>query len=339
MLLSICIPSYNRFDNLQKIIDSILKCKLDDYQIVIHDNNSPESILKKVDIYNSKKVVIKTSRCSILPNDNYVRTLASEDSKYSLLLFDKDYLDGKYLQEFITVLKNNQSITGGYCNLNKYSGSNGYIIKRFNPKDCYIQHHPSGYFFRNDIILEDKSVSSIEFQRCAFYADMLLTRCFVNGPILYFDYPMIFTETLDNARKIKSYSYSESNKNLYFSVENRIKQFEMFVIHLNTLKFDLNNKKKIVYHLYFQTLHSITIDLKDIYSNSDICQHYRTHTEDISFNMMIKNVKIFDKYILRCQFIKDLCDSKRKMIIKGNVYIRLAIIKDIMKNCVKSHKG
>ena len=44
MVLSICIPSYNRLDELKKLLCSISKAKSDEFEVVVVDNGSSDDI-------------------------------------------------------------------------------------------------------------------------------------------------------------------------------------------------------------------------------------------------------------------------------------------------------
>ena len=58
MLLSICIPSYNRFEKLDKTIREILRAETKKFEIVIVDNCSPRNIEEYITCIDDPRVRI-----------------------------------------------------------------------------------------------------------------------------------------------------------------------------------------------------------------------------------------------------------------------------------------
>ena len=54
MLLSICIPTYNRPENLKNCLDSIAKQVCTDFEVCISDNASKVDIAKTIQPYKKK---------------------------------------------------------------------------------------------------------------------------------------------------------------------------------------------------------------------------------------------------------------------------------------------
>ena len=71
MVLSICIPSYNRLDELKKLLCSISKAKSDEFEVVVVDNGSSDDI-DFIKINDDRIRVIKRDLVSRCQNEKYL---------------------------------------------------------------------------------------------------------------------------------------------------------------------------------------------------------------------------------------------------------------------------
>lgn len=64
-LLSICIPTYNRYDKLRPMLMQLLSCKRPDFEVVIQDNCSTDGT-------RNLKDDIKDSRVKLIENPSNI---------------------------------------------------------------------------------------------------------------------------------------------------------------------------------------------------------------------------------------------------------------------------
>ena len=112
IVLSICIPSYNRFYNLEKCVHSVLSSKSNEFEIVIVDNQSPKNINETLNFYDSRLRIVNRTE-SVDGKLNVGNCVYYSKGKYTMLCLDKDRVDGRYIDEFIEALKSDDSICGG----------------------------------------------------------------------------------------------------------------------------------------------------------------------------------------------------------------------------------
>jgi glycosyltransferase involved in cell wall biosynthesis len=119
-LLSICIPTYNRINDLSYNIRILIKIIEDndlynDIIILISDNCSPdhtESIITE-EIKSFPKVQIELFRQStnIGGPNNMVFILNKATTEYCMLLGDDDYINADYLIRVLSEIRNNKKLT------------------------------------------------------------------------------------------------------------------------------------------------------------------------------------------------------------------------------------
>jgi glycosyltransferase involved in cell wall biosynthesis len=102
MLLSIVTLSYNRPEQIERILKNLIKSDPGDYNLIIKDDCSPrQSEIEKVVESYANKVKFEIIFHKNITNLGYDRNLLDAfniiDSDYIFLLSDDDYIDGEYL--------------------------------------------------------------------------------------------------------------------------------------------------------------------------------------------------------------------------------------------------
>ena len=137
MILSICIPSYNRLNCLDNCLNSILIASKNvdnfDFEVCVSDNNSAKDPIEIINKYKKnfkitynrnkenlgfalnaiKTVDISTGKYAwlignddlILPNTlNELKTIFRENSDIEFFFINSYYLNSKYLENFLILL-------------------------------------------------------------------------------------------------------------------------------------------------------------------------------------------------------------------------------------------
>lgn len=135
VLLSICIPSYNRSELLKRLTEQLLVLKSNKIEFVFLDDCSSD---KKVIKY-LQEVKQRDSRVSVYENEqnigitkNYYLCLQHATGKYAMLLSNEDQIPDNFEQVVIPLLEDNN-----------YNALYGYL-KRLSPEHyAYKDEHPT----------------------------------------------------------------------------------------------------------------------------------------------------------------------------------------------------
>jgi glycosyltransferase involved in cell wall biosynthesis len=141
-LVSIIIPTYNRFDELKKAVKSCFNNKNNIEVIIINDCSSdPE--YKNINKYYSSYSNIKVINNDINKGPALSRNIGFNNSngKYITLLDDDDLLHSSYISECLSIIDNYDFIIPNYLLINETSNK---IINVFNNlififRDNYIE--------------------------------------------------------------------------------------------------------------------------------------------------------------------------------------------------------
>lgn len=319
LILSICIPSYNRFRVLQKNLNSILESNSMQFEVIVVDNCSPEDICQGLDISDPRVRIIRRKEPVYGPR-NVSECLSYAKGKYALLCLDKDQVNGKYLERFINCLEKNPCICGGYCRQDwgkQIIDTDPIIYTKNTLKEFgYLSKHPSGDFYRMDCINKWFQDLTNPLLDNSFFFDILLAECASYGAMLKFGATMITVESLKETLGTKSISFSKERENLFFVPQNRIEQFKVFCKHLEQLRCSQKDKYKTLYELYKRTLLYVTSEFKECMNNRNACIHYRIPSRKVSFKELIYWWWVFNWYFL-CTNICQISLHKRMYIILG----------------------
>ncbi len=146
MILSICIPTYNRVNQLDNCLNSILISKKNvdnfDFEICVSDNNSEgdtESIIKK---YNKElKIKYNRNEKNLGFAINGIKSISMAEGEFSWMIGNDDLI----LPKTLSVLKNllQDNLDKDYFFINSYNLESSYLDKfpvPFNTKNLNFEN-------------------------------------------------------------------------------------------------------------------------------------------------------------------------------------------------------
>ena len=102
MLLSIVVLSYNRPDQIQRILENLKNSSSFNFNLIIKDDCSPRwlEIQNVVEKYRSQlnfEIIFHKNKINLGYDKNLLDAFYIADSDYIFLLSDDDYVNGQYL--------------------------------------------------------------------------------------------------------------------------------------------------------------------------------------------------------------------------------------------------
>lgn len=289
IILSICIPTHNRKFNLKKIVDSILICKSEEFEVLIQDNESTDGTLEMIEAYNEKKI------SAYRGTYGYPLYYEKARGKYILNLLDKDFILGSYLEDFIKQLKNRE-ICCGYCSLNR----NTYVSNAMNYftdldamlKMGYINMHPSGIFYRRDNLLErwkkEKSRYVLEY----IPVDMIIE---TNLPVAAYKSCLILTEKRDEAGNKKSLTYDQYN--CWFYPDTYMERMRTYLQHASLLNIN-QDKKELLLRTIIERIFVFLDNVHNYKNDENIMRHYNLEEEAFAHMTRQSEIDYYKKYVI-----------------------------------------
>ena len=321
MLLSICIPSYNRFEKLNETISNILQAESDDFEVVIIDNCSPRDINEYIS-YEDKRLRIVKREKSVYGVKNVGDSVLFGKGKYSLLLLDKDNIVGSDLDDFIETLRNND-VCGGYCELNSNNNSIEIESDRTIEKFGFLSKHPSGDFYKMDILRGYIKEKDNELEKDPFPFDIYLAYCASKGKMMHYDKPVVCSALNDpNAEdSTGTLTFKKELGNIYYFPKNRNDQFAVYTKCLSEFDISKEIKLKVLFCVYKRTIKQVSIEYRMVMKNPVVCRHYGHDAENISIIKMLKNVMLLRKvyYATECSGVTKKEKKKIERVISRKI--------------------
>lgn len=109
MLLSIVVLSYNRPDQIERILKNFVSVSAGDFNLIIKDDCSPRGggICEIVEVYKPQvkcEIVFHGNKENLGYDRNLLDAFSVSNAEYVFLLSDDDYIDGRCIVDLIDVL-------------------------------------------------------------------------------------------------------------------------------------------------------------------------------------------------------------------------------------------
>lgn len=285
--LTICILSYNRPDELKRLLETINKIKTQDIEILVSEDYSP----KRNEIRNVIENFRKISKFELnykenVENYGYDKNLRLSASiargKWVMFMGDDDIVISENIEKYIEFLRKHEEC--GYI-LRRYIHENNGTIEQFRydnkdvffnkGKDSYIELFRrsvfiSGFTFRkncfNDYYTSDLDGSllfQLYIQAC----------CCIEYPSAYCD--IIITKSFEGG--IPFFGMSNNEKELYTSGKNTIKNSINFLKQVSLVCKKIDDKYQIN-------------------SVDDIKRTYSKYSFGFLYEHRDKGIKLFNSY-------------------------------------------
>lgn len=128
MILSICIPTYNRADKLDRLLISIenqSKLINETFEVVISDNYSNDDTYKVISKFKNKiNIKYHKNNSNIGPVKNIIKLVSElSNGKYIWIIGDDDTIEENSIEKIYKIIRENQDVKYIYANYekNKYS--------------------------------------------------------------------------------------------------------------------------------------------------------------------------------------------------------------------------
>ena len=114
--VSICIPTYNQVEYLKKCIQSILVQDYLDYEIVISDDSTNDTVKSYIDSLNlNQKISYYRNSPSLGTPENWNHAISKAKGKYIKVLHHDDFFtESNSLAQFVLMLENNPKADFGF---------------------------------------------------------------------------------------------------------------------------------------------------------------------------------------------------------------------------------
>lgn len=164
ILLSVCIPTYNRSEKLMSRIQEVLVYTQSDIEIVVLDNCSTDDTEQKIKDIEDERVVYYRNKKCLPPPVNWIEVFKYAKGKYAYHLNDRDHLHGDLLNEFLNILRSNEDVACGYCKFGKKKKVAIYRGVEARKHIPFTGYHVSGILVNLEMLRNNFSIDSYQYR-------------------------------------------------------------------------------------------------------------------------------------------------------------------------------
>ena len=134
MLISLCIPTYNRPKHLLNCLNSLALQTNSNFEVCISDNCSEENIENIIEPYKEKlKIKFSKNRENIGAALNYLKVASMAENEFLWIIGDDDLLVPNAIEDLTKLIKNNKECD--FFWINSYHLDANYLKKFKSPFD------------------------------------------------------------------------------------------------------------------------------------------------------------------------------------------------------------
>lgn len=329
-ILSICIPTYNRCEQLEELVKSILSVESDNFEVVVTNNCSTDGTLEMLDKIKDDRLVVYTNNSPEPAYYNMILSIFNANGKYALYCNDRDVIYTERLLSFIEFLKNHDY---SYIHIARCHGTATYdLIEYEKGFDSLIHHpyceHPTGMIF--NVELMKKNLNKEDYRQ---YVQDIYTWCFLKRDLVVYDKTAEYDNYLWGERpsiyKVQSASGSIYKRQLFFDTEKVIDFMNGVVKHLiGNPYFSLTSEQQKYLVLdIFVNLSRRVMWKKIYYADKRECAHYGIKPKFISYHDMRESYRNYfaecDSTLKHTVFFEELKEdwNKKKNSILNRLFI------------------
>lgn len=291
-VLSFCIPTYNRSATVVAQVRRVLQCPSPDIEVVVLDNGSTDDTLSRLGEVQDPRLSVHSNGTNRGVIFNILNVVLKGRGRYSALLLDKDSVDPALIESFLSFLQKEQPA----CGFSEYHAPMDRapeIVAAGVPallRVGYAGHHPTGYFFRSDLLHElriTERFSDYEFVG-HFPFDFVLAECSLKGPAAVYHPPLFAPESMASAAATKSFGTNAAKEDAFFSPKGRLKMAINFTRHIQSLPVPADVKRRLALDRFAQGLFAATLGYRQLLRNEAICTHYHIGTRQVGIRELLR---------------------------------------------------
>ena len=290
IVLTFCIPSYNRVEKTVATVQSILDYHGNDIEVVVTDNCSSDDTVERIKDINDSRLHIRVNSENIGASANFMESLRYGSGKYKFVILSRETVISEKISDLISFLKEKEySLV--YCGQDGKDGENEIFesgadaIKHFGYRDL----HPTGYIFNSRMIMD--IIKDVEPDKCNdlyrnFPHEFWAAELAIKGNTALYNKRIRVRVNDKYMKEVKS-AFRDSGKQVWFFPDEQIEQFKLYLKHLSKLDINSKLKSEIVGRCYLDKLFASTYGFKIRMKDEIVCNHYNIVKKDIAISEML----------------------------------------------------
>ena len=306
ILVSFCIPSYNRAKMTWMLAASILKYEGEDIEVIVAEDGSTDDTVEILSRIEDPRFRLIVNEKNLGGAGNMAGSLRFSRGKYSFVAFSREDIRGERIGELLDFLRRGEySLV--YCCEDRQDRDDE-IFRPGVRTACefgYAWSHPTGLIFRTEElspILEQIRPEEASEKYLYFPHDFWMTELCLFGNYRIVRYNKVIRVRVKEDYVRNSVSANvDYDKDPWFYPKGRLEQFEKYMSHLDRQPIDDRAKGAIFFSAYERTLSFSTIGYRDQAADENTCIHWRTQIHHVSLSEMFRAARTVSERALEIQ--------------------------------------
>lgn len=339
VVISFCVPSYNRAEYTVRTVESILHYRGSDIEVVVTDNCSSDDTveqLKKLQIIDSR-LYVHVNEENIGAAANFVESLKYGRGKYLFVVFSRETINVGKISDLIACLRK-ADYAVGYCGEDQNDRENIVCPKGVEGLSNigYKTLHPTGYIFNRSMLQEIISLIRPEDANKLyrnFPHDFWAAELALKGSVIFYNKKIRIRVDRQYLKKVKS-MMRDKEKEVWFFPHERIIQLKLYIKHMKKMGLELKILSQIFPRCYMIQLSGATVDFQKRMKDETVCDHYGICKRRVSFFEMLCTVQNIKKEVR-----KDIKENQLEVGLKAKLVIALSyeiVLGWVLKEKIKS---
>jgi len=313
-ILSICIATYNRSEDLRELLMQILASSNREFVVDVTDNCSTDGTLSMLQDFDDDRLIIHENTHNIGGANNMVEAVFNSSAKYALYLNDREVFYSDQVDQLIKILSDHtyayvyippRQVVQHHTNIFKVQE---YAAGLASMLASGYTHHPSGMIYNSDIVRGYLSKS------CYFKSESLYKHSLVALDVMQYEKTAVCNLALWEERppeyKVTHISGTEPDKHgkaeeVYYHPQKIFNTMKAVVIHLkqycNPLRTYTEQEQVVLYSDIMSYFFSLTLGYKSGMKNEIECAHYKIKSRFITTRSFLRTWYWYYNHVL--QFI------------------------------------
>ena len=236
-VLSVCIPTYNRGEELASRVRAWLAAaEGNDFEIVVSDNASTDGTDAAFAAFSDPRFVYCRNERNVGAFENQLRAFAAAHGTWLMQLTDKDEIIPSALPSALAALRGLSAACGSFRLVRRANDALDGSVERHSGAAAYARFglayaHPCGCFFRADVLAGGTVLDefrALDEVTHPYSTDYLTSLCLRSGAYARISAPFVKHNLPPYGTGRKSVSYV-SRKDYYFTPEFVVREFAEYL--------------------------------------------------------------------------------------------------------------
>lgn len=342
---SIVIPTHDRRDRLNEILNEVFKVENRSVEIVVIDNCSTDGTWEMLRTLTDERLRVIRNSVLFPAFRSITNSIFLARGKYAIYCNDKDILYADRIDQLIHYLSNNE-YAAVYTTVKRRFHENSFTTRVYEKgfdalNNISFALHPTGMVYNRELIrdfIENRKIELFEHDNCIYSWSLLAVDLVKYGRYCVYDFGVWGLPSLEY---VKTHVAGTGLSNMWFDPIYRYTTAKKFMFHINDFYRDMeqSNLLRVDKRLFETMVFDSILNFKYANMSESEMSHYNRGTRLVTtvellhiFYEIVRDLKDVEKSINIHLFDSNYYNQRALMLIKGSLRFDFICIKNMINH-------